>query len=288
MAEHKADASRTSVWGEALKGLTCGLVFGVTSPLFGHPLDTVKTRMQAVRGLETGSSLAALRATVAAGGLRCLYRGLLPPLLGSAVFRSAQFSSFTAAHAALGSSERASAPIDALGGMQGRTIAAALVSSTCRAVIETPAEYLKVRRQVGLPWLPPVGDAATVVRTCYTGFGITWARTVCALGGFFLLLDHADRHHPWLGALPGVGPFLKGSVCATAAWWVAWPFEVLKSKTQAHGEAGAHPSVLARGRALLAERGVVGLYRGIGPGTARSIVANGAAFAAFSACTSWL
>ena len=32
----------------ALRGVVCGLVDGATSPLVGHPLDSVKTRMQAV------------------------------------------------------------------------------------------------------------------------------------------------------------------------------------------------------------------------------------------------
>jgi len=33
-------------WTEGLKALLCGFLFGVTSPLVGHPLDTVKTNMQ--------------------------------------------------------------------------------------------------------------------------------------------------------------------------------------------------------------------------------------------------
>jgi len=28
------------------------------------------------------------------------------------------------------------------------------------------------------------------------------------------------------------GPFMKGAVCNTLGWFVAWPFEVLKSRVQ--------------------------------------------------------
>ena len=31
---------------EALRGLVCGTLFGITSPIIGHPFDTIKTKMQ--------------------------------------------------------------------------------------------------------------------------------------------------------------------------------------------------------------------------------------------------
>jgi uncharacterized 2Fe-2S/4Fe-4S cluster protein (DUF4445 family) len=36
-----------------------------------------------------------------------------------------------------------------------------------------------------------------------------------ALGGFFVLIDHVERHHPALFSMPVVGSFFKGGVCAT-------------------------------------------------------------------------
>ncbi len=32
---------------EALFGMGCGVLYGLTSPLIGHPFDTIKTKMQA-------------------------------------------------------------------------------------------------------------------------------------------------------------------------------------------------------------------------------------------------
>lgn len=77
---------------------------------------------------------------------------------------------------------------------------------------------------------------------------------------------------------------MKGSFCATSGWVLAWPLELAKSIAQSglHARAGA----FARFGAIVKERGVMGLYRGIGPGLARSIVGNGAALAAFDACNS--
>lgn len=38
---------------EGLFGLGCGVLYGLTSPIIGHPLDTIKTKMQA----QVGSTL---------------------------------------------------------------------------------------------------------------------------------------------------------------------------------------------------------------------------------------
>ena len=69
-------------------------------------------------------------------------------------------------------------------------------------------------------------------------------------------------------ARPLLGGFLKGGVCATLAWAIAWPLEVAKNKVQ-----GAEGS-LYKGRSTLAiVRQVAAtdrrLYRGILPGALR-------------------
>ncbi len=66
-------------------GSAAGAAAGVASKLVTYPLDTARKRMQ-VHGMRTGSSqqyalLACLRDTYNDGGIRSLYRGLLPALL---------------------------------------------------------------------------------------------------------------------------------------------------------------------------------------------------------------
>ena len=261
-----------SVATESVRGLLCGLAFGITSPLVSHPLDVIKSRMQALPAA-SGSALATLRAALAAGGARALYAGLLPPLLGSSLYRGLQMSAYSAAYAALARTELAQ-PQPALGGLQLRVLAAGAAATTARALIETPLEVLKLRRQLGL------GAPRLRVRELYAGLGLTWARLYVALGGFFAAVDHCDRHYPALFLQPG-GTFAKGALCATACWWLAWPLEVAKSRAQS----GLHPGgALAQLRAIVRERGAAGLFRGIGPGTLRSLLGNGCALMAFDAC----
>ena len=95
-----------------------------------------------------------------------------------------------------------------------------------------------------------------------------------------------ERHHrDWI-EVPYLGPFLKGQ-CATTAWVLVWPAEVLKNKIQAAGS-GSDDGWLTRARGVVREHGVVGLYRGIGPGLLRSVVANGGSMIIYAGCCSML
>ena len=258
---------------EALRGVVCGLVYGATSPLVGHPLDSVKTRMQADARYAASSALQTARAIVASEGLRGLYRGLLPPLLGSSVFRSVQFSVYAGAISAARESPLLMREVPGAGGLQLRVLAAGLASSVARALIETPLELVKVRRQMGLGWLvaesaeQALRDPLRELRGLYRGLGVTFLRTWGLMGSFFVFVDVLERKHADLLAVPVLGPWMKGGVCTVAAWALVWPFEVIKNQVQAsRGAEGDRRGWLARARAVLAERGLLGLYRGIGPG----------------------
>lgn len=285
------------VGASALEQAVCAVCFGAASPLVGHPIDSVKTRMQADARYSGTSALATARAVVRAEGVRGLYRGLLPPLLGSMAFRSTQFGVFGAAMQALGGSELACAPVPLSGGLQLRVLLAATLATTARAAIEAPLEFIKVRRQMGARVLsadasaapPSAAGAARELARLYSGgsFALTWLRLWFALTGFLCLVDHVDRHHPQLVALPVVGPFVKGSFCATLPWIVAWPAEVVKNLVQAGVMPPERRTLRSRLMFVVETRGgLAGLFRGIGPGLLRSVVANGAATLAFTTCRS--
>lgn len=66
-----------------------------------------------------------------------------------------------------------------------------------------------------------------------------------------------------------------------------WPFENLKNQVQAGAgsDLPAGTSTTERVRHILKNRGgFLGLYRGVGPGLLRSLMANGASMVVFSKC----
>lgn len=210
-------------------------------------------------------------------GIRGLYRGILPPLFGSSVFRAIQFSVYGGAYRYLGDEpgvkEYATRTIPYTGGLQYRVLAAGVAASTARSFIETPLELVKVRRQLNQSWQ---------VSELMKGFTVTWVRTIGLMCTFFVMVDTLERRVPWVVEQPILGPFIKGGICATVSWWVIWPFESVKSQIQ--GNTQGPKSILPRLVWCVQNYGIRSLFRGIVPGTCRSIVANGASMAVFTAC----
>jgi hypothetical protein len=154
------------------------MIYGATGPLVTMPLDTVITKMQTASATQQQSAMNTARAVIRDEGIRGLYRGLPFPLIGStcmplvfehasprmpptvhifillcllAGFRSTQFAVYNSAYAAMDRTALA-ADMPFTSGLQGRVLLAGLASSFARAVIETPFEVMKVRRQVGQDW----------------------------------------------------------------------------------------------------------------------------------------
>lgn len=245
-------------------GLSVGVLYGTTSVCVGHPFDTIKTKMQAQHGYENHSMIRSFTTTLKKQGIRGLYRGAIPPLCGSGVYRSVQFAVFESVYT-YSDTQLGRWEIPCTGGLQMRVLFGGLCASTARAIIETPLELAKVRRQTEQSWK---------LSQLYNGFGLTWTRTIGLMCTYFILVDSGRRHASDLFNRPILGPFLTSGLAATIGWWVVWPFENMKSQVQ--GQYGqSNVSVLSRMSHTIKERGFFALYRGIGPGTIRSFLANG-------------
>lgn len=71
-----SSSSNPNAWKEGAFGLLCGLVYGATSPIVGHPLDTIKTKQQAQQGYMGKNVWQCLTSVVKQDGPLGLYRGL--------------------------------------------------------------------------------------------------------------------------------------------------------------------------------------------------------------------
>ncbi|XP_063715660.1 uncharacterized protein LOC134843170 [Symsagittifera roscoffensis] len=258
---------------EALLSTGAGVLYGLTSVAVGHPLDTIKTKMQAQKGFEKISMSKSFMEVLRTQGVRGLYRGCIPPLMGSGIYRSLQFSSFETVYTYCEGTWAAKPmpflPHSSNGGLQSRVLIGGLAASLVRATIETPLEYVKVRRQTGQSWK---------TMEAFNGYKITWLRTTGLMTTYFVIVDYIRRNHKEFFSRPLLGSFLVSGCAATFAWWVVWPLELMKSQVQ--GNYG-HAKLTLRQRfsIVLKERGGVrGLYRGITPGTYRSLLSNGTSF----------
>ena len=81
-------------------------------------------------------------------GIIGFYRGVVPPLWGSAIYRSAQFSFYQAHYIYCEEHDYKSLmkEIPFSGGIQWRVLTGGILGGSARAIIECPIEYSKVRR----------------------------------------------------------------------------------------------------------------------------------------------
>ena len=269
---------------ETLYGSLSGMAFGLVSPLASQPFDTLKTKMQAESRFASQSMGNVARQVVRAEGIAGLFRGIVPIVASTGVQKSALFSANAGARRACETSGIAAltAPIP-FTSLPPSVIVGGVAAGTARTLVETPFELAKVRFQTGggvraATGLLSLGQVAEL----YTGAAATWARGTVMLTFFFVFCDYSERAAPQLMARPLLGGFLKGGVCATLAWAIAWPLEVAKNKVQgAEGALYKGRSTLAIVRQVAATDGLRGLYRGILPGALRSFVANGAGMAVY-------
>lgn len=243
-----------------------GITYGITSVAIGHPIDTVKNKMQAQEGYESRNAFNSLIQTLRTQGIRGLYRGATPQFIGSMMFRSTQFGVFTSVYTRLNNGFGLY-EIPFTTGLQVRLVLGGIASGLARAALETPIDYWKIRRQV---------VKGVEYKEALTGLKVTMLGRAILLPVFFIYMFKATPYKEFVFGENPLGTFFFTGVCATAAWWTIWPLEYMKSQIQG-GYGVQNLSLAQRLGVVVREKGVFGLYRGIGPGSVRSFFANGMA-----------
>ncbi len=237
-----------------------GALYGATNTLVGHPFDTVKTKMQAQAGYR-GNMFATMRQILSTEGALGFYHGCIPPMWGSAIYRSAQFAVYDLLYNKGETVPALRQKVDPFGvgcEMEARVPLAGFVGATSRTVLESPIEYAKVKGQTGQAWK---------LREVYQGAGLQWARTGPMMTLYFCLFDAGKRAGYTKTTL---GQFICSGGSALIGFWIVWPFETLKNQAQA----GMPGTIAEKIRNM---GGITGLYRGIVPGSLSVFLRNGAA-----------
>lgn len=144
-----------------------------------------------------------------------------------------------------------------------RVLFAGMMSGAIRSFVETPFEFVKVRRQTKQSW---------DIKSFYTGLHLNLVRNTMLLSIYFVLVD-------WFWAETTAyeykaGQFLINGGSALLAYWVIWPLEVLKNQVQAGTTDGG--ATLKSKSKYIFSHGLRGIYRGIFAGTISIFCRNGA------------
>jgi solute carrier family 25 carnitine/acylcarnitine transporter 20/29 len=267
---------RTVWWKEALFGGLAGLNYGIIQVTFGHPFDTIKTKMQVQEEFKNLSFTKSLRKVYALDGVRGFYRGGLSIILGSSLFRSIQFSGFEAVHSRFEknnlqqkSYERFfTYSIPYTKGLEVRTIAAGLVSGICRSLAECPFEFVKVRMQV---------KSNFSFFNVYHGLLPLMAKNSLMVSIGFCFIDTFRRNtNAWKSSL---GIFLATGVSTIICHILIWPIEIFRnfymSRNKSEIKGNSFRSVVKKNIQLYGVFG--GMFRGALPGLISTFLRNGLA-----------
>src|SRR5688500_4603973 len=111
---------RIEWWKEGLASLLTGALYGVTNAVVGHPLDTIKTKMQVTPEFHGKNMIQSMKLLYRTQGLIGFFRGVVPPILGGSLFRATQFGVFEAIYTFLDKSPFFGNPIQYTMGLEPR------------------------------------------------------------------------------------------------------------------------------------------------------------------------
>ena len=280
---------------EAAKDIAAGTAGGVATVVVGHPLDTVKVRMQTG---EYSSMLACIRSTLSREGMRGFYKGAQSPLVGEGVFNAIQFFAYGQSKHLLLSAKPAPAPLASAPelSVSDYFIAGGLTGGAS-VVVECPIDLVKSQLQTAIfaKSPPPYRTFSECVRYIYGARGVsgfyqgltpTILRTVPSTAAYFgcyewtrglLLPRGADRS----ADLRPEHILIAGGVGGVMYWLSTFPVDSIKSAMQSDAiipNRRRYASMSDAVRQLYADGGIARFYRGVVPCVLRAFPANSACF----------
>uniref|UniRef100_A0A0G4I039 Mitochondrial carrier protein n=1 Tax=Chromera velia CCMP2878 TaxID=1169474 RepID=A0A0G4I039_9ALVE len=168
-------------------GFFAGWVAGSIGVLVGHPLDTMKVRMQ------MGKAASCNKYPVTT-----LFNGLTPPLLVSGILQAVVFGTFETSKNAVGSLVRP----ETLLGESAVVAAGGMCAGVASSIVTTPVSLLKIQRQVH-PSHSLLSVAKSIFRAhgvsvLYRGYSVGLPMELLGRSVYFTSYDRLKRYLPTL------------------------------------------------------------------------------------------
>ncbi|PIA16960.1 mitochondrial carrier [Coemansia reversa NRRL 1564] len=280
--------------GGGWKDFAAGSLAGAAQVAVGHPLDTVKVRMQIEKAGIFKGPMDCFMKTIRNEGFLGLYKGMASPLVGISAVNSLLFWAYSYGRTLQTGSATATPTL-------GQVAIAGAGAGAVNSILASPVELLKVRLQV--QYNTAVQGSAVfrgpvpLARHLFQKFGargITWgfwatvAREIPANAAFYTGFEFAKRCLADTfanGDSTKLSPLLlmlSGSIGGVSYWTASYPLDVIKSRVQN----GKEPPkgfgyILSTAKTIAAEQGIRGFFRGFSPSVIRSVPAAGVTFATY-------
>ncbi|CAK9801272.1 Congested-like trachea protein [Anthophora plagiata] len=271
---------------------------GICTVIAGHPLDTIKVRLQTMP--VPGPNQAALycgtadcaKKTIAKEGIRGLYKGMGAPLCGVAPIFAISFYGFGLGKQLVRKSDNEElTPL--------KLFYAGAFSGIFTTVIMAPGERIKCLLQiqhgdVKPKYQGPIDCTKKLykeggIKSIFKGTCATLLRDVPASGMYFMTYECLKK---WMSTEEGkVGilqTIIAGGCAGIANWIVGMPPDVLKSRLQSAPEGTFRGGIREVCVDLINKEGPQALYKGCVPVMLRAFPANAACFLGFELAMNFL
>lgn len=275
-----------------IKDILAGSAGGVAQCLSGHPLDTIKVRLQTQSKTNPKYSgmMDCVKVTIKEEGFLGLYKGIQSPLFGLTFFNAVQFLSYGQAKTLFqkGNQELT---------IPQYVLAGALVGFTV-SFVESPIDLMKSQLQVQYAGSTPkyngLYDCARKifqeggVRGVYQGLQATMIRDIPATAAYFGAYELARKglkgEHEDLNKMSAWKILMAGGIGGMAYWASTFPFDVVKSTIQTDAtklSERKYKGWVDCFKAIHQQLGWKGFFRGFAPCMVRSFPANATCFLAY-------
>ncbi|KAJ9665254.1 hypothetical protein H2201_004545 [Coniosporium apollinis] len=283
------------------KGFVAGVFSGIAKLSVGHPFDTIKVRLQTSDKSRFRGPLECLLQTVRNEGVRGLYKGATPPLIGWMFMDSVMLGSLTVYRRLLlenvfSPRRDAHATVSSLHQLPslGHGIAGIFAGWTV-SFIAAPVEHVKARLQVQYAadkakrvYRGPIDCTKKLLRGHgFRGLYHGLSATLLFRTFFFFWWASYDVFTRFLTShttlsTPAIN-FWAGGLSAQIFWITSYPSDVVKQRimTDSLGPDRRFPRWRDAARAVWRENGWRGYWRGFLPCFLRAFPANAMALVAF-------
>jgi len=266
---------------KAAHTFACAAVGGGCGTFVGHPVDTLKLRIQTRTVPVLNPVNAVLHIMRNEGGLS-LYRGLLMPLLSVPIVTGTQFAIYSQLKYKLtGSTSLQSAvPLHT-------AMLAGLVTGWFLSLVVCPVELIKGQMQVGAishyrnvrHCVQHLWQQNGFFRGFFSGLPLTMA-TRSFFAFYFAAYEYVHRLLPRdrFGLLSSIA---AGGSAGTAYWLTCFPVDAIKNRVQTSRNQSSPLGAFQIGLKHLKEISLRGAYRGLWPCLLRSFPTSGVSVLAF-------
>lgn len=284
----------------ALLDITAGTVGGLLQVASGHPLDTIKVRLQTqvvVPGqppLYNGVS-DTFKKIWAHEGLGGLYKGVASPAMGVSAMNASMFFSYGQSKKIILGNEDRLLTLN-------ETFVAGCMTGLAISFVEGPFDHIKCKLQ---SQVPGQANAYTGVfdagRRIFSNFGVagiyqglfaTMLRNIPANAFYFYAYEGSRRLMTTPGETPSMAAnFFAGGFAGVAYWATIYPLELVKTRIQSDSSVKAdrkYAGIVDCITKTMRNEGPKAFYKGFSAAMLRSFPANAFCFLGYEAAISSL